>query len=259
MKTIATLAAAAFAFAAVGCSQTSTPVAEEAPAPAPEPQAAEPASQAAPATQDGYAGKVLETMDSGGYTYVKVDAASGPIWAAAPQFQVAVGDEVVVNSPMPMPGYHSKTLDRTFEMLYFSPAITPPGARPEQAAAAAPGASGAAARNTAAAEVDLSGIAKAEGGHTVGELFERKAELAGKEVVVRGRVVKFNGGIMGKNWIHLRDGTGAEGANDLTVTTQATAAVGDTVLVRGVAVADKDFGYGYKYALILEDAQVDVE
>ena len=64
---------------------------------------------------------------------------------------------------------------------------------------------------------------------------------------------------MGKNWLHIQDGTGAEGTNDLTVTTSGTAKVGDTVLVSGVLVTDKDFGYGYKYAVLIEDAQVTVE
>jgi hypothetical protein len=72
-------------------------------------------------------------------------------------------------------------------------------------------------------------------------------------------VVKYNSGIMGKNWLHVQDGSGEAGTNDLTVTTMATAAVGDTVLVKGMAVTDKDFGYGYKYAFIIEDAQVTVE
>jgi len=245
----------------VGCTQ-SQPVATQEPASAPAPQAEpQPEPATAPAPAGPMAGPVLETMDAGGYTYVKVKTAQGETWAAAPKVTVKVGDEVVVQNPMPMPGYHSKTLDRTFEMLYFATAILP-----ADQAAAAPTAvkgetppTGAASRNRAAAQVDLSGIQKAEGGHTVEELFAKKADLAGQEVVVRGRVVKFNAGIMGRNWVHLRDGTGAEGTNDLTVTTQAQVGVGDTVLVRGKVVTDKDFGFGYRYALLLEDAQVTKE
>jgi len=72
-------------------------------------------------------------------------------------------------------------------------------------------------------------------------------------------VVKFSPEIMGKNWIHLQDGTGVSGANDLTVTTSATAQTGDTVTISGVLVTDKDFGYGYSYDVIVEDAEVVVE
>ena len=76
---------------------------------------------------------------------------------------------------------------------------------------------------------------------------------------MRGKVVKFTPEIMGKNWIHLQDGTGAAGTSDLTVTTSASAKTGDTVTVKGILVVDKDFGYGYAYDVIIEDAEVTVE
>ena len=108
--------------------------------------------------------------------------------------------------------------------------------------------------------VDLSGIAKAEGGKTVAEVFAEKDALAGKPVTVRGKVVKVNGGIMGKNWLHVRDGSGAEGTNDLTVTTSGELPeLGTIVVVTGPVTLDKDFGMGYQYAVILEDADVKVE
>ncbi len=110
-------------------------------------------------------------------------------------------------------------------------------------------------------QVDVSGVEKAEGGLTVGELFAGKADLSGKEVTLRAKVVKFTPRIMGKNWLHLQDGSGDADArtHDLTVTTDVTAKVGDTVLVSGAVVLDKDFGAGYKYDLIIEDAKVTVE
>jgi type IV pilus biogenesis protein CpaD/CtpE len=109
-------------------------------------------------------------------------------------------------------------------------------------------------------EVDLTGIAKADGGKTVAEVFAEKDQLAGQQVVLRGKVVKSNPGIMGKNWIHVRDGSGAEGTNDLTVTTTgAGASVGDTVLVKGPVSLHRDLGMGYVYDVIVEDAEVTVE
>ena len=109
-------------------------------------------------------------------------------------------------------------------------------------------------------EVDLSGIAKAEGGKTVAEVFAEKDALGGQPVTVRGKVVKVNAGIMGKNWLHVRDGSGAEGTNDLTVTTAGELpALGATVVVTGPVTLDKDFGMGYAYDVIVEDAEVKVE
>ena len=111
-----------------------------------------------------------------------------------------------------------------------------------------------------AEDVDLSGIAKADGGKTVAEVFAEKDQLAGQQVVLRGKVVKSNPGIMGKNWIHVRDGSGAEGTNDLTVTTTGTEpGVGDLVLVKGPVSLNRDLGMGYVYDVIVEDAEVTIE
>ena len=111
-----------------------------------------------------------------------------------------------------------------------------------------------------AAEVDLSGIAKAEGGKTVAEVYAEKDALAGQKVTVRGKVVKANAGIMGRNWLHVRDGSGAEGTNDLTATTAADLpAVGTTVVLTGTLALDQDFGMGYQYPVIVQDAELTVE
>ncbi|MBN2359129.1 MAG: hypothetical protein JXR83_06725 [Deltaproteobacteria bacterium] len=110
-----------------------------------------------------------------------------------------------------------------------------------------------------AVAVDVGHIQRADGGQTVAEIYAGKAALAGKTVTLRGRVVKVNSRIMGRNWLHLRDGTGSEGRNDLTVTTQAMARAGDTVLVRGTLVADRDFGSGFRYEVLVEGATVEVE
>ena len=110
-------------------------------------------------------------------------------------------------------------------------------------------------------EVDLTGILKAEGGKSVLEVYTEKDALANQKVVVRGKVVKTNAGIMGKDWLHVRDGSGEEGKNDLTVTTTTKPLpnVGDTVLVSGTVILDKDFGMGYQYPVLVEDAEVKIE
>jgi len=109
-------------------------------------------------------------------------------------------------------------------------------------------------------EIDLAGIEKAEGGKTVAEVYAEKDALAGATVAVRGKVVKVNAGIMDRNWLHVRDGSGEEGTNDLTVTTEGDLPeLGATVLVSGNLATNKDFGMGYQYPVILEDAEVTVE
>ena len=105
---------------------------------------------------------------------------------------------------------------------------------------------------------DFSGITRPEGGLTVEEVFAQGAELKGKEVTVRGIAVKFNPQIMGKNWVHLQDGTGAEGTNDLVVTTQDVVHAGDTVLATGKLAQNVEGSSFHKstYKVLLEDARV---
>lgn len=131
-----------------------------------------------------------------------------------------------------------------------APAATPPATVPENHPAARP-----------AGDVDLTGIAKAEGGKTVAEVYAEKDALANQKVSVRGKVVKVNAGVMNMDWLHVRDGSGAEGTNDLTVTTKAlpTPNVGDTVVVSGTVTLNKDFGMGYQYPVLLEGAEVKIE
>ncbi|WP_456381024.1 hypothetical protein [Thiolapillus sp.] len=91
---------------------------------------------------------------------------------------------------------------------------------------------------------------------TVGAVYEEKAQLAGKQVRVSGEIVKVNNKIMGRNFLHLRDGTGKQGSNDLTVTSQETATVGDQVEIVGTVATDVDFGSGYIYPLLIEKATI---
>jgi hypothetical protein len=63
---------------------------------------------------------------------------------------------------------------------------------------------------------------------------------------------------MKKTWIHIQDGSGsqAKGTHNLVFTTKGTANVGDVITVSGTVAKDRDFGYGYRYKVILEDAVI---
>jgi len=265
------IVALSLALAACGEQQKAPEVAPPSAAPAPVQSPA-----AAPATTSAKSGKVIETMNASGYTYVHIDTGAEKIWAAAPETAVKVGDKVAIPEGMPMPNFQSKALNRTFDVVYFvpglivegsgmagAPATMPPGHPPTTGMpGTAPSIDGksvssGAPKVAAPANISLQGIAKAD--QTVAEVYAKKTELAGKPVKVRGKVVKFSAGIMGKNWVHIQDGSGQAGSNDLTVTTQAMANAGDTVVVSGKLTVDKDFGYGYQYGVIVEDAQVTKE
>ena len=112
------------------------------------------------------------------------------------------------------------------------------------------------AKTTAAVPVEK--VAKAAGpdARTVAEVYAQRAQRKGKPVVIHGKVVKVSNNIMGKNWVHLRDGTGsaADGTNDLLVTTRNAAQTGVVVTARGVVHTDVDLGMGYTYKALVEDA-----
>lgn len=227
------------------------------------------------ASGSALSGKVIESTNAAGYTYVQVDTGSKKLWAVTTQFPVKVGDSVVMGKGMAMGQYHSKSLDRDFDDVYFADSISvngsdagatpalPPGHPPITGAATSALPPGHPSLTTSAAgpNLDFTGIKKVGGGKTIEEIYASKAKLAGTTVLVVGKVVKYNPMILGKNWLHIQDGSGSAGNhdNDLTVTTSTPAAVGDTVLVIGKVSINRDFGAGYKYSVIIEDAKVTVE
>lgn len=103
-------------------------------------------------------------------------------------------------------------------------------------------------------------VTKAVGANakTVAEIATKGAELKDKSVLVRGQVVKYTPDVMGKNWIHLQDGSGkaADKSNDILVTTTDQAKIGDVLTVKGLVRTDKDFGAGYAYKVLIEEASV---
>src|SRR4030095_3474717 len=194
-------------------------------------------------------GQVLEVLDSGGYTYVRVKTDRGDVWAATTTFAVAKGDMVIVPLENPMRNFHSPTMKRDFDLVYFASRITRPGetsAAPESMGAAQPDAK------------LIDPVPPAPGGTSIANVWTNRKSLAGKIVTVRGKVMKYNAAIMGLNWLHVQDGSGSvkDGTHDLTVTSTTESRVGDIVTVTGTVVIDKNFGAGYGYAVMLQGAKI---
>ena len=198
-------------------------------------------------------GVVLEVKDVERYTYLCLKVKDGETWAAVSKVPVKKGAEVTIENLTVMNNFESKSLKKTFSTIFFG---TLGGA-----GSGAQGAGGMPADHaslTKNAEVNDIHVPKASGANarTVAEIMTQSAELKDKPVLVHGKVVKYNPEIMGKNWIHLRDGSGsaADNTNDLLVTTTNPAKTGDIVTVKGIVRTDKDFGSGYAYKVLIEDA-----
>ena len=200
-------------------------------------------------------GEVLETMDSGGFTYMRLKSKDGELWTAVRAAPVKVGSQVTVENGMTMKNFESKTLKRTFATIVLGDLAGAPKGPHGGAVMAPPHAAAAKPPEAPDVKVDK---AKGANARTVAEVNAKSADLKDKPVVVRGKVVKYNGGIMGKNWIHLRDGSGVagDGSNDLLVTTAEQAKVGDIVNAEGFVRTDKNFGSGYAYKVLIDDAKL---
>jgi hypothetical protein len=166
-----------------------------------------------------------------------------------------VGEQVECNSTCRWKASYD-TLDRDFPLIYFAGAIAREGETTAPAMPAGhPPISGAGAAHGTAPVAPVEPVA---GGLTIADVWAGKSRLAGSTVTVRGRVVKFNPGIMGTNWMHLQDGSGsaANGTHDLTVTTPAAVTVGAVVTATGTVAVDQDFGAGYAYPVMIREAAV---
>lgn len=203
---------------------------------------------AAPAAADSVQGEVLELMDVANYTYLRLKTSEGEVWAAVSKAPVKKGAKVTIENVMTMHDFNSKSLNRTFKTIIFG----------SLAGGHASGAGLAAAHTVNMSDSGAIKVTKAVGAnaYTVEEIITHASEMKDKPVLLRGKVVKYNPGIMGKNWLHLRDGTGSEeqSTNDILVTSSNEVKPGDVVTLKGVVRTDKDFGAGYAYKVMIEEA-----
>jgi len=220
-------------------------------------------AMASPVPEGAVRGKVLETMNSGGYTYVLIETDRDSIWVAGRQTPVQVGDVVQASDGMAMTDFESKSLNRTFDVVYFSGGLenlSAPALAEDQPGGALPAGHAGTDGSVETKTVDIN-VPEFEPGQNIAYVYANKDALADQQISLRGKVVKYNGGILGTNFIHIQDGSGdaADGSNDLTVTSDATTAVGETVVLTGTIILNKDFGAGYNFPVMMEDASITKE
>jgi len=206
-----------------------------------------------------HTGKVIEAIDVDAYTYLRLALDDGEIWIASNKIEAAKGDTVRFDDGALMQNFHSKTLNRTFDSIWFVNAI--------EASAAPSGKSDSGnhrpgqvvnphhdTTSTAVSNIGNISLDPLEGGTTIAQIYSDRKQLEGKEVSLRVQVVKYSPDIMGKNWITLADGTGTPPDNTLIATSTWTASVGDVAVITGKIANDVDIGAGYSYKVLLQQA-----
>ncbi len=192
--------------------------------------------------------KVLQTSS---YTYIKYLKDGEISWGAIPRRNdIVIGNTYYGDKFMEMNKFHSKELDRTFATIYFIGAISDKPLTNQPMAMK---------KKTGSAKVgnmEVEKITPVKGETTVEDLYKDKSAFAGKTILVHGKVVKFTAEVMKKNWVHLQDGTKSGENFDITITTPDFVKVGDIVSFKGTVVLNKDFGYGYKYDVLIENAKL---
>ncbi|MEI7828153.1 MAG: hypothetical protein WCI31_00215 [Prolixibacteraceae bacterium] len=203
-----------------------------------------------PAAAEMHTVVAKDVIQTSGYTYMLLTESGKEYWAAVTRFEAEKGKTYYYKTGMEMQNFKSKELNRVFESIQFIMEFSDKPIQEKKAEALTT------KGRQSLEKVDGIKVEPVAGAIKLADLFTNKANYAGKKVKVTGQVVKFSPEIMSKNWIHLQDGSEANGSFDLTITTLDTVAVGSVVTLEGVLAVDKDFGYGYKYDVILEDSKI---
>lgn len=192
---------------------------------------------------DVFEGTVVDTLQGGGYTYMQIDDTKKKYWVAVEGTKVEKGTEVRFTEELKAKNFESKSLNRTFDEIVFASNLQYRTNVPEKG------------NLELITEQVKESPYKQNGTMSVKEAWEKRVSLKDKTIAIRGRVVKASANIIGRNWIHIQDGTG-EGSEvgRIVFTSKELPKVGDVVTASGVVSVDKDFGSGYFYKIIVENA-----
>lgn len=193
---------------------------------------------------------VEEVLDGGSYTYLNVNENGNKYWMAVMSTPAKKGDTYYYDGGVVMKDFESKVLKRTFDFITFADRIR---TTEKDSSVHKPKATH---THDKSSNVEVVKIEQPKNGTSIEKLFSQKKSFSKKEIVVKGKVIKVNNGILKKNWVHISDGTQYDIYKSLTVTTLEEVKVGDVVTFKGKVILDKDFGAGYVYDLILEEGEL---
>ena len=190
---------------------------------------------------------VVDKIDANSYTYLQVSENDEVFWIAVPRMEIQSGEKIFFSKSMEMTNFKSETINKTFESILFVEDASKSDhsselKNPHSTLSTVP-------------KEDIK-VEPVTGSKTIKEIFSDIENLSGKMIKVKGKVVKYNHQIMNRNWIHIQDGTSAGNDFDLVVTSDDQAKVGDVIVAEGTLSKDKDFGSGYVFKVIIENAKI---
>jgi hypothetical protein len=188
--------------------------------------------------------EIADFIQTPNYTYINASENGNEYWIAVPKMQAQKGDVLYFSKSMEMKNFKSEALNKTFDSILFVDDIS---RTPKQGGSPHP------------QVPQLKANVKVEplkDGKTVEQIYNQKIELNGQTVRIRGEVVKYNPHIMGRNWIHIQDGTGSTNDFDLMITSPDSVKMGDIVVIEGTVEINQDFGAGYSYPVMLSNGKI---
>lgn len=196
--------------------------------------------------------KVKEVIHATSYTYLRADQDGKEVWIAINKQDIPAGEILYYRNGLEMHDFESSDLQRTFDTIFFVQDISKVPIIPDRQPQSVMGSTEAQKPVLKKINVD---VEIPENGVEIGDLYKNTGKYKDQSVIVRGKVTKVNPNIMDRNWIHIQDGTGDEQHFDLTVTTNDMPEVGEVVTYKGTIGIERDFGMGYAYEILLENAE----
>ena len=189
---------------------------------------------------------IEEILQGKRYSYIKVqDDKNGAYWISTLKAEYEVGEEYFFTESIHKTNFFSTEFNRNFEDFYLVSDLQPASSHNHE--------HGDHVDNQIvdmtvnASEVERASSTK------IKELISNSKKYAGKEVEITGKVVKVNANIMDRHWVHIKDASADD--YDFVLTTKAVVPVGHIVTFKGRFKTNVDFGSGYRFDYILEDAK----
>ena len=196
---------------------------------------------------------VLEILPTTKYVYLKVEENDEQFWIATIKQKINVGGTYFYKGGLLKTNFESKEHNKIFDKIYLVTSLVQANhgndskdgkiitKETEQ-------------KDEPISTSNTSDNIQKSGSIKIAELVENFKKYEGKTVQISGRCVKINPNIMGRNWIHIKDGSKDD--YDLVITSDTFVKEGSMVTMKATVSLNKDFGAGYKYDLILENGTI---